>query len=187
MSSFTVSDLKSFTAAAAQATAAPGAATAAPAAANGEKKTGIGATPVSSFTVSDLAAFTGGAGQPASATGSASAAGAAPSPAPAANGEKQVGIGAKVVGYCILDQKALMDATGAWPEVWGQKTDSAAGGAYGAYGAQSGASYASSWVSSAADASMAAASGPAATSRTFTPTTTGIGAKTLASFSTKLE
>lgn len=80
-----------------------------------------------------------------------------------------------------------MDATGAWPEVWGPKTDSASGGAYGAYGAQSAASYASSWVSSAADASVAAASGPTASGRTFVPTTTGIGAETLASFSTKLE
>ena len=185
LSSFTVSDLKSFTeaAAAGQATAAPAAATPAPAV-NGDKTTGIGARPVSSFTVSDLAAFTGSAGAQPSATTAASAIPSAPS-APAG---KQVGIGAKVVGYCILDQKALMDATGAWPEVWGPKTASAGEGAYGASGA---ASYASSWVSSSgastADATAVAAASATASGRTFVPTTTGIGAKTLASFSTKLE
>lgn len=181
VSSFTVSDLKSFTEAQAQATAAPVAPAAAPAALHGERVTGIFARPVSSFTVSDLAAFTGGQPAPTATTAPAAAA------TPASPTEKQVGIHAKAVGSCILDRKALMDATGAWPEVWGPKTD-AIGGAYGVYG--SSATYFASYAMSGAEASVAAATNaPAAASvtRSFVPTTTGIGAKTLASFTTRLE
>lgn len=169
VSSFTVSDLNSFTAAQAGATPAPSPVP--DAKAGGAVTTGIGAKIISSFTVSDLAAFTAGASSAAPPAPSGTWA-AAPTPA---QGVKTTGVGARVVCSFTVGSDVVASATAALGSQGAQPTASSLSAPPAPVGADAPA------VSGTASSAAAPQSSRIKVSRTgtFSPTTTGIAAKPL--------